>query len=701
EAKRRLELLQQSGLVQGFNLGAILALLKVKPEILRETLNIETVKSDISFFTRSATKKTYLEKSTKAIERLIAECKGYSMDPEVRAGYMQYFMEQRIPYPYVVDLEILLGKTTVEEFTPDDQMINHLKSFDLSEERREIFLDNFAKVRGPGYREGICRLLQPRTAQAEKLIALRQKEAGLDELHDKTVLFAWCGVKEEIINDALTSDQKLKFAKTILKEKRALSDLTPLEIRNLLDLSLGLTAPKTVKSATRAQAPPAAQPHIGASEQEEGDSVSVAAGTNGIRSRPVSDLEEIRTPVSADSENVVCRRPHQDSAAFNSRTSPAKGARKEREMDEINTTSSVSSGSLGSHDIEVSQLGNGRSSADRSDLDAEGKRYDQISERDSGSLSVVSSAAEKHRRPSIDTEEKLGMDQRSPVSTPRSEMHPKEHEGLDSSRTERNSVESLHEDEVAPLAEGVKRFGRLVPPLGPNGTPGKSEAYGKNADDLVWELFKTSRVPDYKNTIEAATRDIQEKWILEFSKAHRKTNVRFETFVAEKLKQWDQVQRFVALHADGKNCSEEELKKITEDFYLNGKKFNFTSQYAQTYERINFETLNTLESFKGLQSKQIQESFKEVDYPDDMLNSVNKVFGDRLKSDGKQILKAILEGPQTKDRVKVLFDQAPHKKAFLEKLGRLADVAEKHNLAKSESHVLAEEIVQSLENPQK
>lgn len=149
------------------NVGKILALLNVDLNQLKQALSSNAEK-EVTLF--SVTSKTNQKKQKiDAIERFIAECKGYRTEQESLRDFYTFFKGKN--FPYIIPTGIFMRMGGLEEFSIDEEMDRHATLYGAGLEKE---LANWMKTRSSwGYRRQILEKLNAVPTNKEKLIKAR------------------------------------------------------------------------------------------------------------------------------------------------------------------------------------------------------------------------------------------------------------------------------------------------------------------------------------------------------------------------------------------------------------------------------------------------------------------------------------------------------------------------------------------------
>jgi hypothetical protein len=242
------------------NIGKILAFLDVSPYVLRDGLII-AINEEMPLL--SFSKGKLREQKQEAMEKFIAECKGYSDKPELLEDFLQYYRKVS-DFPFIQPIGFFKQKGGFEEFSNDEQMKN------LAEPYKEFegYLFRCMTSRSSSsYREAIIEKFLAGDKSPEVILTLaRQVEASIDdhittfsesdctledlkEIEGDLSLYKLSGIQKDdshtsFLDERLLVDgekigkdfrlvMKIFVSLRLLKEKKVLKDLSPDEIFKL------------------------------------------------------------------------------------------------------------------------------------------------------------------------------------------------------------------------------------------------------------------------------------------------------------------------------------------------------------------------------------------------------------------------------------------------------------------------------------
>jgi hypothetical protein len=265
------------------NIGKILAFLDVSPDVLRDGLII-AINEEMPLL--SFSKGKLREQKQEAMEKFIAECKGYSDKPELLEDFLQYYRNGS-DFPLIQPIGFFKQEGGFEEFSDDEQMKM------LAEPYKEFegYLFRCMTSRSSSsYREAIIKKFQVGDKTTEGILtSARQYEASivahiktfskpnctLDELkaiERDPSLYKLSGIQKDdpqasfldgtllVDNERIGNDfrlvMKIYVSLSLLNEKKVLKDLSPDEIFKLFNSFIFKNDKITSKEETLApQAP--------------------------------------------------------------------------------------------------------------------------------------------------------------------------------------------------------------------------------------------------------------------------------------------------------------------------------------------------------------------------------------------------------------------------------------------------------------
>ncbi|MBM3196095.1 MAG: hypothetical protein FJZ62_05050 [Chlamydiae bacterium] len=229
------------------NIGKILAFLDISPDVFKKHLEA-AIKVPLLF-----NRKESKEQQQKAIQRFIAECKGYSDKPELLDGFLQFF-RGRSDFPYIVPTGFFKQEGGYEEFSDDKEMEELAEPY---KEYKGLVKEVMTSRSTSSYRNAI-RDQCPSDDPPVVLTAARKLEASIDEksgtfdpkctkdqlnqfesdgLHEmsgiKKSLDGPLIVEGETIGVVFRQIMKIYVSLKLLGNKKVLEDLSPKEIFDL------------------------------------------------------------------------------------------------------------------------------------------------------------------------------------------------------------------------------------------------------------------------------------------------------------------------------------------------------------------------------------------------------------------------------------------------------------------------------------
>jgi len=168
-----------------YNPGKILALLDQNPVELVETIlsnkDIEKSVSRIPLLRD----KGKVQQKIELRDKFIAECCGYSQNPDCQAFYHEYFRTHR-PFPYRDNMGIIEHFEPLKRFSTNEQIKDKLERF----ERKEDFLEKFNKITSDAYRKKLQELVPPSSPdRLQNLYDLERRLRALElDLKDENKL---------------------------------------------------------------------------------------------------------------------------------------------------------------------------------------------------------------------------------------------------------------------------------------------------------------------------------------------------------------------------------------------------------------------------------------------------------------------------------------------------------------------------------
>jgi len=233
------------------NIGKILAFLDISPDVFKKHLEAAIKLPWLIGIKESK------EQQQKAIQRFIAECKGYSDKPELLEGFLQFF-RGRSDFPPIVPTGFFKQEGGLEEFSDDKEMEELAEPY---KEYKGLVKQVMTSRSTSSYRKAIRKAI---TAQcpsgnppvvldaARKLEAEIDKKSGTfdpkctnDQLNqfESNGLHEMSGIREsldvpllvegETIGDVFRQIMKIYVSLKLLGNKKVLEDLSPKEIFDL------------------------------------------------------------------------------------------------------------------------------------------------------------------------------------------------------------------------------------------------------------------------------------------------------------------------------------------------------------------------------------------------------------------------------------------------------------------------------------
>jgi hypothetical protein len=244
------------------NIGKILAFLDVSPDKLRDGL-ITAIKEEMPLL--SFSKGKLREQKQEAMEKFIAECKGYSDKPELLEDFLQYYRKVS-DFPFIQPIGFFKQEGGFEEFSDDEQMKKLAEPY---KEFEGYLFGRMTSRSSSSYREAIIEKFQASGKSPEEILtSARQFEASIVD-HIKTFskpnctleelkniegdlsLYKLSGIQKDnaqpsfldgkllVDNELIGKDfrlvMKIYVSLSLLNQKKVLKDLSPDEIFNLFN----------------------------------------------------------------------------------------------------------------------------------------------------------------------------------------------------------------------------------------------------------------------------------------------------------------------------------------------------------------------------------------------------------------------------------------------------------------------------------
>jgi hypothetical protein len=288
------------------NIGKILAFLDVSPDVLEDGLKT-AINEEMPLL--SFSKGKLREQKQEAMEKFIAECKGYSDKPELLEDFLQYYRNGS-DFPFIQPIGFFKQEGGFEEFSDDDQMKK------LAEPYKEFegYLFRCMTSRSSSsYREAIIEKFHADDKRPEEILTLaRQFEASIDnhittfsesdctledlkEIEGDLSLYKLSGIQKDdshpsFLDETLLVDgekigkdfrlvMKIFVSLSLLNQKKVLKDLSPDEIFKLFHNFIFHNKKITSKEETLATQAPGQIPELKAYWPLKGEDLQNAIKT--------------------------------------------------------------------------------------------------------------------------------------------------------------------------------------------------------------------------------------------------------------------------------------------------------------------------------------------------------------------------------------------------------------------------------------
>lgn len=237
------------GLVREGNVPAVLlALFDIDPARLRESFQ-DNEPEEKHWYSRLGLGKDTAELNRlmafRMIDKIIAECQAFSLDPEVQQEASRFFAkkenliisQKKYHPPGVYDLDILFhGKK--KEWKTHEEWINHFNRFSLEDKEKLDLLNRLKEWRGEDYREKLAQEDNP----SDKDTYYRTNNPPQDELD------TFLNVTGLDLSDSSKADPLRAALTSSLKEGRTLKDL---ELNELIEKLGGHELAQKVQEAQK------------------------------------------------------------------------------------------------------------------------------------------------------------------------------------------------------------------------------------------------------------------------------------------------------------------------------------------------------------------------------------------------------------------------------------------------------------------